>query len=124
MAFLAALVCLWAPWPWIVRLALLALLLLLAMLAYRRLSNSVHSLRLAGDGLLSVRFNGQEQAYFPMLLKSGATVHPWLTVLRLQYEAHPLNLIITPDSIDPDDFRRLRVWLKWRAIYGRPDGDD
>jgi len=25
------------------------------------------------------------------------------------------HLVILPDAIDAEDFRRLRVWLKWRC---------
>jgi toxin CptA len=42
-------------------------------------------------------------------------VSPLLTVINLRLPAHrfALHSIIVPDNIDPDDFRRLRVILRW-----------
>lgn len=38
-------------------------------------------------------------------------VHPWLIVLNLKVEKQRLSLVLFPDSLPPDDFRRLRVRL-------------
>lgn len=44
------------------------------------------------------------------------TVHPWLTVLRLELLAsrQRRTLVLTPDRMSGDEFRRLRVALRWR----------
>jgi toxin CptA len=42
-------------------------------------------------------------------------VSPLLTVINLRLPAHRFarHSIVVPDNIDPDDFRRLRVILRW-----------
>jgi toxin CptA len=122
LTLVAVLVCLLAPWSMLVQGALIVSLLLLALGAARRLDNPLLGLLLTKEGRLSVRFRGKDESYFPVTVLPGTTVHLWLTVLRMQYEAHPLTLLITPDCLAADDFRRLRVWLKWRAIFGETDG--
>lgn len=44
-------------------------------------------------------------------------VSPLLTVLDLRAEAghRRCSVLIAPDSLDADSFRRLRVWLRWRC---------
>lgn len=121
LALLAAPICLVAPWPMSVQGALLVCVLMLAFLAIRRLSNPIQALLLSKEGRLSVRFRGKDESYFPVTILPGVTVHPWLSVLRMQYEDHPLTLLITPGCLGAGDFRRLRVWLKWRAIFGETD---
>jgi toxin CptA len=40
-----------------------------------------------------------------------------MTVLVLSMEGRwsVRGVLITPDSIDAEEFRQLRVWLKWRC---------
>lgn len=47
----------------------------------------------------------------------GSTfVAPYLTVLNLQpvEEFFTCSVVILPDSIDAEEFRQLRVWLRWK----------
>lgn len=46
-----------------------------------------------------------------------AIVWPWLVVLRYRLDGSdkPIAKIVLPDSLSSDDFRRLRVWLRWRT---------
>jgi hypothetical protein len=41
----------------------------------------------------------------------------FLTVLNLARgdDRRRISVLILPDGIDTDEFRRLRVWLRWRA---------
>src|SRR5512146_1110910 len=51
---------------------------------------------------------------------SGDTyVSPWLTilVLKLKSARFPRYAVITGDNIDGEDFRRLRVWLRWARVH-------
>ena len=41
-------------------------------------------------------------------------VHPWLVVLLFRAEAQKHTIILTPDMINPDIFRRLRVRLRYK----------
>jgi toxin CptA len=48
----------------------------------------------------------------------GDTYVLWfLTVLNLgrSDDRKRISVLILPDGIDTDDFRRLRVWLRWKA---------
>ena len=52
----------------------------------------------------------------------GMFVHPWLTVIRLQTEdGRQFSLPVTVDSMSPEDFRRLRVFLRWQFAASVPD---
>ena len=124
VAVAAVFLILFSPWVWFFRGLLLVALLIVTLISQRKLINPIRGLMLSNEGSLSVRFRGREDGFFPVRVLPGATVHPLLVVFRIECEGHESFLIITPDCIDAKDFRRLRVWLKWRAIYGRPDGDD
>ena len=66
------------------------------------------------DGLLQWRTVGSEDSPGQLL---GGTVFSWLVVLRIRLE-NPAKgqtkvLIALVDSLSPNDFRRLQVWLRW-----------
>ena len=50
------------------------------------------------------------------LLLPGSFVAPWLTVVRWCPEGARFarTVLVPPDAVDPDAFRRLRVLLRWR----------
>jgi len=50
------------------------------------------------------------------IIDASTFVAPYMIVLCLKMErAHRYRtIVILPDSIDADSFRRLRVWLKWK----------
>lgn len=57
-------------------------------------------------------------------LMPSAIVHPWLTVVRLKTDGGGMcRLIATVDNLDREDFRRLRVFLRWQADFSVPDDD-
>lgn len=57
-------------------------------------------------------------------LMPGAIVHPWLTVVRLKTDGGRMcTLIATVDNLEREDFRRLRVFLRWQADFS-VRGDD
>lgn len=49
-------------------------------------------------------------------LLANTFVSPYLTVILIQPQEKWLSrsIVILPDSLDTDTFRRLRVWLRWR----------
>jgi len=53
-------------------------------------------------------------------LAAGSFVAPWLTVVRWRPDGARFTrtVMVPPDAVDPDAFRRLRVLLRWRS-YGR-----
>lgn len=79
-------------------------------------SPKIRGLRLLGDGAMECRLAGEE-GWLVAELMSGATVHPWLTVIRLKLAEGMVAAVVLPDSATTEEFRRLRVWLRWRADF-------
>ena len=109
------------PWPLVIRIMLGAVTVLMAIRIIRALSPRVETLRIDGDGHLTCQATGAS-GFVPAHLLPGATVHPWLTVLRLAIEDDAWLLVVAPDSVAPEEFRRLRVWLRWRAVVSDVSG--
>jgi len=82
--------------------------------AWRTAASSVVELELRDDRSISARSRAGDWVDYQV--EVGSFVSPLLTVLRLRPKARRLvrSVLITPDSLDPDSFRRLRVWLRWR----------
>jgi toxin CptA len=83
--------------------------------AWRNAAGSVVELELRDDCSVSARSHAGRWTGYQV---SGATfVSPLLTVLNLDAQAgwRGRSVLITPDSLDADSFRRLRVWLRWRC---------
>lgn len=109
------------PWPLQIRIMLGAVTALVAIQVIRALSPRVEALRIDCDGHLTCQAIG-ESGFVPAHLLPGATVHPWLTVLHLAIEDDAWLLVVAPDSVAPEEFRRLRVWLRWRAVVSDVSG--
>lgn len=92
-------------------------LALLGLVAFRWRARGALRLQCQADGNLSLMLEGV--AWQPVALLSGSVVNPWLSVIRYRDETSNKtgSLLILPDSLDEDDFRRLRVWLKWKAGF-------
>ena len=52
-----------------------------------------------------------------MAVLGSSFVSPLLTVLSLRMlgAGGSRSLVVTPDALGADEFRRLRVWLRWRG---------
>jgi len=48
-------------------------------------------------------------------LADSLFVHPLLTIILLKYDQYKEYFIFTPDNIDDDLFRRLRVRLRFKV---------
>lgn len=118
MHLLAVLPLALAPLDTVLRLAL-SLALVLSLLYYgyrhglRRSGAAVDSLHLAADGTFSVRL--RQGDWQPVEVRGSSFVQPWLTVLHLGLagQRRGLALVLLPDMLPREDFRRLRVWLRW-----------
>lgn len=94
------------------------LLLLSAVHAFRR-----HVFRRGRNAVVALHFTDREQLGIRMYdgtWRSGqvlgsSTVGTTLTVLNIALEGRrlPVHVILPADSLAADDFRRLRVWLRW-----------
>ena len=91
------------------------------LLAIHGLRPVRYVIRLERSGSVSLQ-NGPDTVWEEA--KFGATlfVHPWLTVFRLQTTAGAAStIVVTVDSLPAEDFRRLRVFLRWRLSVSAPD---
>ena len=81
--------------------------------ALLRGSHSSVEIEIANRGAGAVRDRNGEWHEVDILGTSYVT--PWLTVLnvRLRLSGRPRHILLVPDSIGADDFRHVRVLLKW-----------
>ncbi len=79
-------------------------------------------LRLERSGEISFQ-TSTSGAWISAILQPDSVVHPLLTVFRLQAGSERITLVLTVDSLKPEDFRRLRVFLRWQAGFSAPDDD-
>lgn len=80
--------------------------------ALLRLPWSLVGLELNGKGELHMlRRDGQKQR---VTVSPSSVVTPSLTLLNLESGSRwQRHMLVTPDRVDPEVFRRLRVWLRW-----------
>jgi len=122
-ALLASLVVIAFPQALIIQGAMLLAVGYCSARTWRRLSPQCTAVHLERTGRLSVALAGREEFSMAELLP-GAIVHPWLTIARLQTDGGRMcTLIATVDSLEPEDFRRLRVFLRWQADFSVPSDD-
>ncbi|MDH5536325.1 MAG: hypothetical protein OEZ08_12260 [Betaproteobacteria bacterium] len=67
-----------------------------------------------------VPFRDRDGAWHEGSLLGSSYVSPVLTILNLRLAATRglRHVVILPDAVDPDEFRRLRVWLRWSRHDG------
>lgn len=75
--------------------------------------HSIVSLTLRGDGWLE--FSRQDGSRGEARLHPHTTVTSLMTVLLLRQEGRIEALVLLPDAIESEDFRLLRLWLRWRT---------
>lgn len=97
------------------------LLLFASLLAIHGLRPVRYAIRLERSGSVSLQ-NGPDAAWEEAKLGATLFVHPWLTVFRLQKTGGSARtIVVTADSLPTEDFRRLRVFLRWRLSVSAPD---
>jgi len=80
------------------------------------LQSPVRALTLLADGSLDVERHDGTSA--KAAVHPQTTVFPWLCVLRLKLADRSLALTLPPDALDAEDYRQLRLWLRWKAAQG------
>jgi toxin CptA len=96
----------------------------IAGLTLRALTPAIAALRIERDGSIRIHRHADASGVLSELLP-GSTAHPWLTVLRLKAaDGSRYNMVIAVDSLPGDDFRRLRLFLRYRnkGFSGSGDG--
>lgn len=101
------------PWSWPLRLLLVVVLCLSVRHALRPLK--IVSLRLSKREGLDCLFSDGECAAASLL--PGSCVFNQLIVLRMRFgdARRTVNLVLLPDSIAKQQFRALRLWLRWQT---------
>ncbi len=101
-----------------------------AVLASAVLNISRHALLRGPSAVRTLRFSDRESLelrtgngrWHDACLLGSSTVGPGLVVLNIRLNGGGTkHVVITTNGIDGDDFRRLRVWLRWGP---RPAGED
>lgn len=87
------------------------------------ISVSRHAWLRGRRSVLVLEFSNREQVHVRLRdgsahggrILGSSTVGAALTVLNIQLDDQrfPVYAVIMNDSLDPEDFRRLRVWLRW-----------
>src|SRR5690606_26774323 len=75
---------------------------------------SIVALHLMGKNSCRIKTHADE--YIDTIIDTSTFVASYMTVLSLRKEQtrYYYTVVILPDSIDADSFRRLRVWLRWK----------
>ena len=123
VALLASVAALAFPQTTTIQFSVRAVIWVAAGLAWQQLTPKFSAIRLERSGQVFVALNGKSEFLGAEILP-GATVHPWMTVVKLKTEeACSKALIATVDSLNRQDFRRLRVFLRWQADFSAPNDD-
>jgi toxin CptA len=106
-----------------VRAGLVLVVTLQAIQAWRALTPVIGSIRLERSGDIFVARVGQND-FVLATLKPGATIHPWLTVIRLvTADGCPATIIATVDRKNSENLRRLRMFMRWQAKFSEITDD-
>jgi toxin CptA len=77
-------------------------------------SGALIALRISRDGLLSVQSRRGEWLDCEVLGSTCVTALLTVVNLRAKGARRIRNVVILTDTMDAENFRRLRVWLRWR----------
>ena len=87
-------------------------------LANLRRMSPASGLVLRGDGQLEIV--GADGTASAALLHSHTLVLSFLVVLLFRQSGRLRSITLLADSLVVEDFRQLRLWLRWRATASRP----
>ena len=98
----------------------LSLAIYLRLYALRNSPGSITSLALAADMTCTLETRRGQRLTCTLL--GSSFVAPYLTVLELKplettrwwHRLHAHSVVILPDAVDSEEFRRLRVLLRWK----------
>jgi len=97
-----------------------SLIYFLARDAALHAANAIVALELKDGGGIS--FRTRDGNWVESELSESSYVSPGLTIVVLQPrgKGRTRRAIILPDSVDARDFRRLRMWMRWKNEGGEP----
>jgi toxin CptA len=125
-AHAAALAMVWlADLPWMVKIAVVPVFLGSLVFSIR-----LHAWRLAPSAVISLELDDECPVVFQLRdgrelegeLLGSSFVAPWLTVLNLRPAGRwrACHVVILPDAVDREAFRKLRVLLRWKCAQAKP----
>ncbi len=78
-------------------------------------AGSIVALEIGEEGAMA--FQTRDGAWFDCELLGTSYVSPRLTIVHLRPRDRRVmrRVILVPDNVDPQDFRRLRTWLRWKS---------
>jgi toxin CptA len=84
-------------------------------------AGSIVALELRDDGEIACQT--RDGAWLDCALLGSSYVSPGMTVVNLRPRGRmgARRVILVPDNVDAEDFRRLRTWLRWRGATVKPD---
>ncbi len=96
--------------------------LIISLIYYLRMNvlltgaNAIKILVLSDEAPCQLTLRSGESCICSVL--EDSFVAPFLTVVNLKLEGKflPQSLVIVVDSLDVEEFRQLRVWLRWNKI--------
>ena len=95
--------------------------LLVASLVYELRSSALRLsaaafvvLRISSDNVLSGQMRNGEWRDYEVLGSTYVTSALTVMILRAAGARRARSVVLLPDSMAADEFRRLRVWLRWR----------
>jgi hypothetical protein len=81
--------------------------------ALQRGRRGVRAVHLMGEGAIEVQ--DAAGTWRAGMLRDGSFVAPWLTIIRWRERGarFDASVVLLPDMLAAEDFRRVRVWLLW-----------
>lgn len=81
-------------------------------------ANAIVALELKSGGGIS--FHNRDGRWVDCELSGSSYVSPRLTIVNLQPRGkrRARHVILLSDNVDPRDFRRLRMWMRWKTEPG------
>lgn len=77
-------------------------------------ANALIALRIAPDNVFSAQMRSGEWRDYEVLGSTYVTSALTVLMLRAAGARRVRSVVLMPDSMAADDFRRLRTWLRWR----------
>ena len=99
----------------------LSLVYFMARDAALHAARSIVALELGEQGEIACQT--RDGAWLNCELLGSSYVSPGMTIVNLRPRgwSGDRRVILVPDNVDADDFRRLRAWLRWRSAAVTPD---
>jgi hypothetical protein len=81
-------------------------------------ANAIVALELKNGGGIS--FHTRDGRWVDCELSGSSYISPRLTIvnLRPRGKGRARHVILVPGNVDPRDFRRLRMWMRWKNEQG------